>query len=76
MMLGIGEKLQGVLFYVNISAYLLIVAVVAAFLIGMDFRYLSPLSFATLGYLGVMIENGLSLSDMIILSKSMDSTNS
>jgi hypothetical protein len=75
LMLGIGEKLQGVLFYVNISAYLLIVAVVASLLMALDVRFTSTTSLAIVSHLPLFLENGISLSDIIIIAKSMDSTN-
>jgi hypothetical protein len=74
MMLGIGEKLQRVLFYVNISAVLLILTVVASLLLASDARFASPLACTIITYLPVCIECTLSLSDMKIISKSMDST--
>ena len=74
MMLGIGEKLQRVLFYVNISAALLILNVVACLLMGLDVQYRSSFALAIVNYLPIMIASGLSLSDMKIISKSLDST--
>ena len=74
-LVGIGEKLQHVLFYVNVSAALLIVAVIASALMGLDVRYVSTTALAIVTHLPLITEIGVSLSDMIILSKSMDSTN-
>jgi hypothetical protein len=70
---GIGDKLESVLRYVNISAALLIVVVVASLLMALDARYTSPVALAIVTYLPVWTENGLSLSDMRIISKSIDS---
>jgi hypothetical protein len=74
MMLGIGEKLQGVLFYVNISSALLILVFVVSLLMALDTRFASPLAYTIITSLPVFMECTLSLSDMKIISTSMDST--